>query len=168
MFKAEIHKINPQEILLPIKSGSNKEYEDIVDGKLVSFVDENYWQTDNQDEKYKLGFMCANSILKYTQDAKKELTPQLNKILPYDVQHFLFLNKTTRNALELVQNMSDGKKYGSLFWALDETKTPIGRRLLEKYINEPICDIKEILNRQRAISEIIENKKVSEENCFII
>lgn len=160
--KAEIHKINPQEILLPIKSGSNKEYEDIVDGKLVSFVDENYWQTDNQDEKYKLGFMCANSILKYTQDAKKELTPQLNKILPYDVQHFLFLNKTTRNALELVQNMSDGKKFGSLFWALDETKTPIGRRLLEKYINEPICDIKEILNRQRAIFEIIENKNLIE------
>lgn len=159
--EAEISKINPRELIIPLEENSNKEYEKIADNINVSFVDKSYWQNEKKG-KYELGCMCANSILKYTHDAKKELTPLLTYQI-YDVNHFLFMNKTTRKALELVENMTDNKKFGSLFWALDEAKTPMGKRLLEKYINEPICNIEEITKRQNAILEIIENRKLIEE-----
>lgn len=46
------------------------------------------------------------------------------------------------------------KTKGSLFDILDQTVTPYGRRLLKKWISNPLTDIKEINRRLDAIEEL--------------
>lgn len=48
-------------------------------------------------------------------------------------------------------------KYGSLYWALDKVKTPMGARLLKNWITRPVKNIDEIKTRQNAVEELIEN-----------
>ena len=63
----------------------------------------------------------------------------------------------SRNNLELVRTIRSEETYGSLFWLLDKTSTNMGSRLLKKWIMKPICDLKEILNRQSVI-DALQNK----------
>ena len=53
------------------------------------------------------------------------------------------------------KHFKDKKKYGSLLWAIDKTKTNMGSRLLKKWISQPLKDIKEISRRQDAVDALI-------------
>ena len=57
---------------------------------------------------------------------------------------------TLRN-LELVRNMQDGGKKFTLFDVLDETVTPMGARLLRRWIVMPLYDLNEIYTRQNYV-----------------
>jgi DNA mismatch repair protein MutS len=57
---------------------------------------------------------------------------------------------TLRN-LELVRNMQDGGKKFTLFDVLDETVTPMGTRLLRRWIVMPLFDLHEIYSRQNYV-----------------
>ena len=46
--------------------------------------------------------------------------------------------------LELLRNNAENKKYGSLLWILDKTKTGMGARLLSRMMLSPLKDKAEI------------------------
>ena len=50
------------------------------------------------------------------------------------------------------QRMRTGKKHGSLYWLMDETKTAMGTRLLRRWIQQPSIDKERILKRQDVVS----------------
>ncbi|KAL8203691.1 UNVERIFIED_CONTAM: Mismatch repair protein msh3 [Gekko kuhli] len=51
---------------------------------------------------------------------------------------YMTLNGTTLKNLEILQNQTDRKTKGSLFWVLDHTKTSFGRRKLKKWVTQPL------------------------------
>jgi DNA mismatch repair protein MutS len=44
---------------------------------------------------------------------------------------------------------------GSLLWILDKTRSPMGGRLLRRWISEPLLDIEALQSRQQVISELL-------------
>lgn len=56
--------------------------------------------------------------------------------------------------LELVRSNAEGKKYGSLLWLLDKTRTGMGARLLNQMILSPLKDIEKINYRQEGVAEL--------------
>lgn len=60
---------------------------------------------------------------------------------------------------QIFQNSTDFKETGSLMWAIDRTKTKFGSRLMKKWISQPLCNVKEIEERQDAVSEILKGEK---------
>lgn len=69
----------------------------------------------------------------------------------------LGLDHATRVNLELTKSLSGEGQYGTLFWLLNKCETPMGSRLLKNYIEEPSCDLSEILRRQDMVQDLIDN-----------
>ena len=60
------------------------------------------------------------------------------------------MDYATKASLDLVENARSGKKQGSLFWLLDETKTAMGMRLLRSWIHRPLIDKERIIQTSRS------------------
>nr|XP_060617698.1 DNA mismatch repair protein Msh3 isoform X1 [Anolis sagrei ordinatus] len=68
---------------------------------------------------------------------------------------YMALNGITLKNLEILQNQSDMKRHGSLFWILDHTKTSFGRRRLKKWVTQPLLKSSKINSRLDAVSEVL-------------
>lgn len=67
------------------------------------------------------------------------------------------IDSFSRNNLELIRTIRSEDSYGTLFWLLDQTETNMGSRLLKKWIAKPLCDLKEIRNRQDIVQALIDH-----------
>lgn len=165
----ELSKINPSELLLKIKSREIKPFcsvpekeadiDEIISKKYHNtLVPQDFYSLEFNDEnlaEYKLGLKCANSIINYAKETQKSFMPKLDVVRKYSISSHLIMNDRTRENLELNRNSHDKKKYGSIFWALDKCKTPMGKRLLASFLNEPLYNIEEIEKRLDGVEELI-------------
>ena len=60
-------------------------------------------------------------------------------------------------SLDLTENARTGKKHGSLYWLLDESKTAMGGRLLRAWIQKPLMDRHRIEERQEIIQVFLDH-----------
>jgi DNA mismatch repair protein MutS len=58
------------------------------------------------------------------------------------------LDAATRRNLELTETIRGGTINGSLLGVLDQTKTPMGKRLIRRWVSEPLLDVEQIRQRQ--------------------
>ena len=75
----------------------------------------------------------------------------------------MMLDSSTRRNLELCETLREKQKRGSLLWVLDKKKTAMGARMLRKYVEQPLIEIKEILRRLDAVEELKEQAICREE-----
>lgn len=101
-----------------------------------------------------LAIRASGAILAYIQETQKGLLQQLNALETYFTNGFMTLDPYTRRNLELFETGRGGSVKGSLLWVLDRTRTPMGGRLLRRWIGQPLLDIPILLKRQEAISEL--------------
>ncbi len=141
----EIEKIEPSEILILNK-----------DKDCFSEITQKYNFTYLSDDFYLLS--AEKIILEYCKKTQKNYLVELDEITEYQINKYLLMDEITRRNLELKRTKYNFKKKGSLLWFLNYTKTPMGTRLLKKYIDEPLLNIELIENRQNAIDELILNK----------
>ncbi len=108
-------------------------------------------------EEYKPAFFAAGAIIDYITETQKGNLPKFDVIKPYSISDFVSISASTRRNLELIETSKDKIKYGSLYWAIDRVKTPMGSRLLKSWITQPVKNIDEIKKRQNAVEELINN-----------
>ena len=72
----------------------------------------------------------------------------------------MILDASTRKNLELTETLREKNKYGSLLWAIDQTKTNMGARLLKSWICQPLKNVSDIMARQNSVSELVSNSDV--------
>ena len=70
---------------------------------------------------------------------------------------YMALDINARRNLEITEKMRDKSKKGTLLWVLDQTSTSMGGRLLRRWLNDPLLDVKEINERLDAVSELKDN-----------
>lgn len=107
--------------------------------------------------EYKPAFYAAGAIIDYIIETQKGILPKFDVIKSYSISEFVSIDANTRKNLELIETSRDKSKYGSLYWAIDKVKTPMGSRLLKSWITQPIKNISEIKKRQDAVEELINN-----------
>lgn len=98
---------------------------------------------------------AAGAILEYLRANHMEACAHLKKISPYRSTDYMALDEATLKNLEVLQAASTLSRKGSLLHVLDETQTPMGARLLHKWIRYPLLDVRAIGRRQEAIAELI-------------
>ena len=81
----------------------------------------------------------------------------LKPVIRYEIKDFLQMDYATKASLDLVENARSGKKQGSLFWLLDETKTAMGMRLLRSWIHRPLIDKERIIQRQEVVQVFLDH-----------
>lgn len=98
------------------------------------------------------------SIYKYLKQTQKTDILQFEKIIYFTSSENMYIDNWTIRNLELIESIRDKEKYGTLLYVIDKTKTAMGSRLIKKWIIEPLNNVDEILYRQDAISELLENE----------
>jgi DNA mismatch repair protein MutS len=102
-----------------------------------------------------LAIRAAGAVLAYLQETQKGLLRQLTSLETYSIAAFMTLDAHTRRNLELFESGRSGSSKGSLLWILDKTRSPMGGRLLRRWVGEPLLNIDALHARQEVISELL-------------
>ncbi len=97
---------------------------------------------------------AAGALVEYLRETQKHALTNLNTIKLINRDRFMVLDSIAIRNLEIVRNNSENKKYGSLLWVLDKTKTAMGARLMYNMLLSPLKDIREIEYRQQGVAEL--------------
>ncbi len=97
---------------------------------------------------------AINSLLTYLTETQKTNLEHINTIRIYNITQYMALDINARRNLELTEKMRDKSKKGTLLWVLDKTSTSMGGRLLRRWINDPLIDVKEINKRLNSVKEL--------------
>ena len=188
LLMSELARLQPAEIVAPALRGEIKPFQ-IVPEEKVDLPDEivktyncskipaNVFEFSMSDanlkalftpaaltafgyEKYKIGFRAAGALFAYIWESMKENVPKIERIESYELSEYMILDASTRKNLELVETLREKNKYGSLLWAIDQTKTNMGARLLRSWICQPLKRISDIQKRQDAVSEFVDKSAI--------
>ena len=98
-----------------------------------------------------LGVISASMILHYLEDSHKKRLVHIKKINPINNKSFLLMDRFTISNLELVNSKFPGGK--SVLDIIDKTSTPMGSRLLRRWLCFPSVDLIEIKFRHDIVEE---------------
>jgi DNA mismatch repair protein MutS len=102
-----------------------------------------------------LGIRAAGAILHYLDENNRRLLSNLVDLRVYSSQDGMVLDGYTCRNLELLRNGRTGRLEGSLLSVLDRTCTPMGGRLLRRWISKPLLDRAEIEARLAAVEVLV-------------
>ncbi len=97
---------------------------------------------------------AAGGVLQYLRTTQKGALGQLVSLRAYSTESIMVLDQFTRRNLELVETIRGGKQRGSLLGILDRTVTPMGGRLLRKWLSEPLLEISRLNARLDAVETL--------------
>ena len=99
-------------------------------------------------ESMPLAIRAAGAIVDYLHYAYKGEQPQLNPLSTYNTASHMTLDPQTRRNLELYEAGRWDSTDWSLLSALDNTRTPLGARLLRRWVGQPLLDLERLQRRQ--------------------
>jgi DNA mismatch repair protein MutS len=102
-----------------------------------------------------LAIRAAGAVLAYVQETQKGLLHQLSALETYALSEYMTLDPHTRRNLELFESGRNGTVKGSLLWVLDKTRSPMGGRLIRRWIGQPLLDIAILQRRQEIVGELL-------------
>ena len=99
----------------------------------------------------------AEKLLQYVHVTQKRELSHLQPVRHYEIKDHLQMSYSTKVSLDLLENTRTGKKHGSLYWLLDDTKTAMGMRMLRSWIDKPLINKEAILERQAIVQVFLEH-----------
>jgi DNA mismatch repair protein MutS len=105
-------------------------------------------------EEFTRGLDAAALALRYLQQNQMTALEHIRTLSTYSVERFMYLDATARRHLELTQNLMDGTRRYTLLATLDSTCTPMGARLLKRWLDEPLLEPDAITARLDAVEAL--------------
>jgi DNA mismatch repair protein MutS len=103
-----------------------------------------------------LAVRAAGGLLAYLVDMQRSALAQISSLRTYSPEGFMVLDRQARRTLELTESARGEKRHG-LIAVLDETRTPMGARLLRRWLAQPLLDTAAITARQEAIQRYVDD-----------
>jgi DNA mismatch repair protein MutS len=107
-----------------------------------------------------LAIQAAGAIVHYIGETQKTVLGQLTHLTTYSTDSFMALDEQTQRNLEIFQSARSGSVEGSLLSVIDATRTPIGGRLLRRWLGQPLLDAAALDKRLDAIDWFVERALV--------
>jgi DNA mismatch repair protein MutS len=101
--------------------------------------------------------VAAGALLQYAQETQRSALPHLQAIQMENPNHHLHLDAATRRNLELLHH-PEGRSEHTLAGIMDSTVTPMGGRLLRRWIAEPIRDRQRLQLRHDSIGALLDTR----------
>lgn len=169
----ELARMQPKEILLPKKWKEKSDFIEMLHKSLrpaIHFHDN--WHFDGQSALHCLlrhfkvqsldGFglkgmsaaiTAAGTLLTYVHEDLNLPIEHLHFLHPIQSKRTMHIDQSTQRNLELIRPLKEREKEATLLYLLDETKTPMGGRLLRSWLLHPLLDIERIKKRQQQIEK---------------
>ncbi len=102
-----------------------------------------------------IAICAAGCLLQYAKDTQRTDLPHISRLQVELGQESVILDAATRKNLEIDINLSGGND-NTLMSVIDRTATPMGSRLLRRWLHRPLRDIERIQHRQLMIQTILD------------
>ena len=171
-----IQSFSPSEVLFCKKN--RQEYTQIFGDKYLTFgLDDwafkhdfayplltNHFKTNNLKgfgiESLTDGIIAAGVIMHYLSETEHKQVGHISRINRLEEEKYVWLDKFTIRNLELVSAQQEGGI--PLIQILDQTMTPMGARLLRKWLVLPLKEKSQIQERLNTVSYFKENEELRE------
>jgi DNA mismatch repair protein MutS len=104
-----------------------------------------------------LATTAAGGLLDYLGETQQPAASLLVELSTYSLADFMVLDAATRRNLELTETLRSGQLRGSLLAELDDSVTPMGKRLLRQWIGMPLLDKQRIEHRLDQVTSFYED-----------
>ncbi len=94
-------------------------------------------------------------MIHYLTQTQKHGLESLTHLEIYSDEQYMTLDLTARRNLELTRTLRSGERRGTLLWVLDQTKTPMGKRLIRSVLEKPLLNPTAINKRLNAVGELL-------------
>jgi DNA mismatch repair protein MutS len=172
----ELLRIGAVEIVLPAGERSANASDEVgwlPEGIAVSPTDDWQWRPDRASETLLQHFgvesldgfglsgkratiQAAGALLAYLADTQRSRLKQISSLRTYSADGFMVLDAQARRNLELTESARGERRHG-LIAVLDETRTPMGARLLRRWLGQPLLDLETIRARQDAVQRFVDD-----------
>ncbi len=179
---SELASIDPREILIPDSDAEPPWLKSLLDASprtLVTKADSWKWELERCREILTDGFsvltlealeiekepgcICAcGALYDYLRETQKDFMPKVEFPRYYDTVDYMKIDEWTARNLEL-RSSTQGSRKHSLLGVMDETRSPMGARLLRRWMSYPLLDAEEIEKRQEAVGELLESHSARED-----
>ncbi len=108
-------------------------------------------------DEQSAGVTAAGVLLEYVRETQRSALGHITRLETWRHRQFMTIDEATRRSLELTRTMRDGKRDHSLLGIMDQTRTPMGARLLADWLSNPLTDPKTITERLDSVDEFVQN-----------
>jgi DNA mismatch repair protein MutS len=112
------------------------------------------------------GVIAASAILYYLDITKHEQLGHITSLLRIEEDKYVWLDRFTIRNLELFHSPYEGAK--TLIDVIDKTISPMGGRLLKRWISFPLKSIQPINERLDIVEYLTENPDFTENLCSLV
>lgn len=162
LLSEQLYKLQPAEVVLGGQIENWEEFSQWLKNKISECVVVPHFEPDGKDyyvqhfaqiEVDDLVRQAVRSLLNYLHNTVMTDLSHLKELHEIRQENYMHLDATAIRNLELVRNMADGGKRGTLLSVLDFTATAMGSRKLRSYIENPLMDLTQIYSRQDFVEE---------------
>ncbi|WP_241087075.1 DNA mismatch repair protein MutS [Candidatus Vondammii sp. HM_W22] len=104
-----------------------------------------------------LAIAAAGCLMQYVNDTQQSALPHIRGLSVERREETVIIDAATRRNLELDYSLS-GQNQHTLAGIMDRTVTPMGSRMLRRWINRPLRDIEKVRGRHDAIGQLLEQQ----------
>ena len=104
-----------------------------------------------------LGLGAAGALLSYAKETQRTALPHIRSMAQERFEDSVIIDSASRRNLEIDQNLSGGRD-NTLLDVLDHTATAMGSRLMARWLNRPLRDLKVLGARQDSISALLDQQ----------
>lgn len=108
-------------------------------------------------EEQKIALQAAGALMQYVRDTQRAALPHIQGLRLEKSEQMVVMDAATRRNLELTSNLSGGFD-NTLAEVLDATATPMGSRLLKRWLHQPVRNKTQLQQRQDVITELLEQQ----------
>lgn len=106
-------------------------------------------------ESLNAGIVAAGAALHYLADTRHDKLKHINKVARIDANNFVWLDRFTIRNLELMYSANEGAT--TLLDVMDETISPMGARMMRRWIALPLKELKPIQERLSAVEFLLKS-----------
>ena len=171
-----INNFSPKEVL--IERGNKKRFEEAFGPRYFVFeLDDWIFTTSAAEDRLlkhfetknlkgfgvqhlKLGIIASGAILYYLDQTQHTHIQHITALSRIEEERFVRLDKFTVRSLELVDTMNE--EGTSLLQVIDKTISPMGSRMLRRWVLFPLKDLKPIQERQDVVDHLFRHPDLKE------
>ena len=161
----QLYRLQPAELVVRLASDETSEkLQEWLAARLPECVVTHYDESTPEADYFAQHFAGSDVpdevhntvefLLRYLHGTVMADLSHINRLVRIERNSFMNLDVTAIRNLELVRNMTDGSKRGTLLQVLDFTNTSMGARRLRSWIESPLLDVGRIYERQEAVAEL--------------
>ncbi|MBE6890546.1 MAG: DNA mismatch repair protein MutS [Ruminococcaceae bacterium] len=117
----------------------------------------NHLKEDKLHGTNKKQIICFGFLLDYLHRTQLCDLKHLTDISLLGNRQYMELDSFTWRNLELTETMRSKEKKGSLLGLLDKTETPMGARLLRRFLEKPLTNVEDINKRLESVRTFTQN-----------